>query len=184
MRENGKSTWLSLNKNNQVKCVLRDLNQQTPFLFGTFKCVCWLWGEKSSWVPKSNGPTYLLEKCFSSGGKVCFRFGLGTVVAGYEGCANNTFVFVMKEKKLEEKTLKKHQSATTLTWYLHFSCVCNKTWPLHLVWKQKCVVAAALDPWKKKNDWKRPEEITRHFWKNVGNLFFYKRKKTLGYYLK
>ena len=103
VRENGKSTWLSLNKNNQVKCVLRDLNQQTPFLFGTFKCVCWLWGGKSSWVPKSNGPTYLLEKCFSSGGKVCFRFGLGTVVAGYEGCANNTFVFVMKEKNLKKK---------------------------------------------------------------------------------
>ena len=60
-------------------------------------------GGKIQGVPKSNGPTYLLEKCFSSGGKVCFRFGLGTVVAGYEGCANNTFVFVMKEKNLKKK---------------------------------------------------------------------------------
>ena len=70
--------------------------------------------------------------CFENAFQVGVRFALGLgwelwLLVGYEGCANNTFVFVMKEKKLEEKTLKKHQSATTLTWYLHFSCVCNKT---------------------------------------------------------
>ena len=84
--------------------MLRDLNQQTPFLLGTFKqnVGC---GGKNLAFQKVMALLICLKNAFQVGVRFALGFGLelwnfGTVVvAGYEGCANNTFVFVMKEKK-------------------------------------------------------------------------------------
>ena len=81
-----------------MKCVLRDLNQQTPFLFGTFKQnVCVGCGGKNLEFQKVMALLICLKNAFQVG--VRFALGLGWELWLLVMSANNTFVFVMKEKK-------------------------------------------------------------------------------------